>query len=188
MSATLVLNSSYAIIDAYSRDDYQRVIKKVAASKVEVLSVYDDKTLRSWKQAMEAPAVVRFKHYVHVPFKSSKVMQFSRRNIWLRDKCICQYCGCKLQFNEMTWDHVIPKDQGGKSTWLNIVAACLDCNGEKANRTPEQAGMRLLRKPYIPRVSMTRAQQVLLWARNLKQLPHESWARWIYENVPLDEE
>jgi 5-methylcytosine-specific restriction endonuclease McrA len=82
--------------------------------------------------------------------RHKKPVKFSRVNIYGRDDYKCQYCGHKKSINELTYDHVIPRSQGGKTTWTNIVSACGECNSKKAGRTPEQARMKLLKKPVQP--------------------------------------
>lgn len=79
-----------------------------------------------------------------------KEVRFSRRNIFERDKQRCQYCGYRLSRSELTIDHVIPQSKGGKDTWENLVLACVKCNVKKANRTPREAHMPLIRKPTKP--------------------------------------
>ena len=106
---------------------------------------------------------------------------FSRRNIFKRDHGTCQYCGARPGSYELTIDHVLPRAQGGVSRWDNCVLACVECNSRKANRTPEQAGMKL-RKPPI------RPQWRPLYASN--GLRMESWSRFVseaYWNVTLEE-
>ena len=76
--------------------------------------------------------------------------KMSRRNIYYRDKNICQYCGQKFRTEDLNLDHVIPKSKGGEMTWQNIVCSCIPCNDKKRNRTPAQAGMRLVRQPKPP--------------------------------------
>mgnify|MGYP000945518126 CR=1 FL=1 len=78
-------------------------------------------------------------------------VRFSRQNVFLRDENTCQYCGRTLPRSQLNLDHVIPRSQGGATTWENVVCSCIACNLKKGGRTPEQAGMRLLRKPFRPR-------------------------------------
>lgn len=78
-------------------------------------------------------------------------VSFSRRNIFARDQHRCQYCGQRPAKQELTIDHVMPKSRGGKDSWDNLVLACVNCNVSKGNRTPEEAGMRLLTRPAAPR-------------------------------------
>ncbi len=82
--------------------------------------------------------------------KMKRVVKFSRENIYARDNFTCQYCGSKKKSGDLNKDHVVPRHQGGKTHWENIVTSCYPCNGKKANRTPEQAGMKLKKAPYKP--------------------------------------
>ena len=94
------------------------------------------------------PAVVRL---VSMFKKKKKPVKFSRINIYTRDKFRCRYCGKKGTTKDFTFDHVIPRIQNGKTSWTNIVTCCVPCNRDKGGRTPEQAGMRLIKKPVQPK-------------------------------------
>lgn len=124
------------------------------------------------------PDVVVLERYGQVP---RRTVPFNRRNLYARDQNRCQYCRRKLEAKELTIDHVIPRVQGGKSSWTNCVLACVACNRKKAHRTPRQANMQLLRPPVRPR-----------WTpRHLFHgLPHRAtWEKVIghaYWNVTLD--
>ena len=98
-------------------------------------------------QRLRVPEVVALNSFDRVP---SSTVTFSRRNIFKRDRFTCQYCGRQPRPDELTIDHVVPKAQGGTSTWDNCVLACVNCNHRKADRTPEQAGFRLKKKPIRP--------------------------------------
>jgi 5-methylcytosine-specific restriction endonuclease McrA len=78
-------------------------------------------------------------------------VRFSRINIFARDSFTCQYCGRRPPRSELNLDHVVPRALGGRSTWENVVASCVECNRRKGGRTPEQAGLRLTRLPSRPR-------------------------------------
>ncbi|AKU91274.1 HNH endonuclease [Vulgatibacter incomptus] len=80
-------------------------------------------------------------------------VRFSRHNIYLRDDNTCQYCGRRLPRSELNLDHVKPRSHGGCTSWENVVCSCIPCNLKKANRTPDQAGMRLLNEPIRPKWS-----------------------------------
>jgi 5-methylcytosine-specific restriction endonuclease McrA len=97
---------------------------------------------------IEAPKIIRFLNFKKVPVRNN--VRFSRRNIFIRDNYTCQYCGGKPKTSELELEHIIPKSRGGKSVWENTVCACSFCNDEKRDRTPEEAGMKLLRKPFKP--------------------------------------
>ena len=94
------------------------------------------------------PAVIVLKSYVRKKFMSYAC---NRKNVVWRDKNICQYCGNRFCFADLTMDHVIPKSRGGDKSWTNIVACCKRCNNNKGNRTPEEAKMPLIKKPFIPK-------------------------------------
>ncbi len=94
------------------------------------------------------PRIVRVLTFSRLPKRDVK---FNRRNIFARDGNTCQYCGKKFPTQELSFDHVIPRSHGGKSTWSNIVCACIRCNVRKGGRTPQQAHLRLIRKPIKPR-------------------------------------
>ena len=82
-------------------------------------------------------------------------VRFSRHNIYMRDGNTCQYCGLELPRTDLNLDHVVPRAQGGRTTWENVVCCCIDCNLSKGARTPEQAGLKLLKSPVRPRWTPT---------------------------------
>ncbi len=109
-----------------------------------------------------------------------QTVTFSRRNLFKRDHSTCQYCACQPGTEELTIDHVLPRSQGGQTTWENCVLACVSCNAKKANRTPEQAMMKLRRAPVRP------SWKPLYDATGVRIA---SWSRFLsdaYWNVPLD--
>jgi 5-methylcytosine-specific restriction endonuclease McrA len=93
---------------------------------------------------MRLPSVIRLLEYRRIPHQSRAL---SRKNILLRDRNTCQYCGTVLPSGELTLDHVIPRSRGGSSTWENLVACCHLCNRRKGNQFPTEAGMKLMREP-----------------------------------------
>jgi 5-methylcytosine-specific restriction endonuclease McrA len=106
---------------------------------------------------------------------------FCRRNVFKRDHVTCQYCGARPGSEELTIDHIIPRAQGGQTNWENCVLACVPCNARKANRTPEQAGMKLRRHPIRP------SWKPLYDSANIRIA---SWSRFLseaYWNVSLEE-
>jgi 5-methylcytosine-specific restriction endonuclease McrA len=100
--------------------------------------------------AIAVPRIIRLLGYDKLPRQDVK---FNRRNIYARDSNRCQYCGKKFSTTELSLDHVLPKSQGGKTTWDNIVCCCVRCNVKKGGRTPEQAHMHLIVKPTKPKRS-----------------------------------
>jgi 5-methylcytosine-specific restriction endonuclease McrA len=135
---------------------WEKVIIELTNRKVEVLEeypevIYPESLARSvmipgWTGRM--PAVVRLLKPVST-FK--KGVKFSRINVFTRDNFTCQYCGAKKGMKDLNYDHVVPRIQGGKTVWENIVTACYPCNDRKAGRTPEQAGMKLRKQPVVPK-------------------------------------
>jgi len=97
---------------------------------------------------IRVPRVVVLSAYEHLP--KGKV-RFSRLNIYARDHDTCQYCGRQMARSELNLDHVVPRSQGGKTSWENVVCSCVPCNLNKGGRTPEQAGIKLLKRPARPR-------------------------------------
>jgi 5-methylcytosine-specific restriction endonuclease McrA len=96
------------------------------------------------------PRIIRLLGYDKLPRQDVK---FNRRNIYARDSNRCQYCGKKFATQDLSLDHVVPRSQGGKASWENIVCCCIKCNVKKGGRTPEQAHMHLITKPIKPRRS-----------------------------------
>ena len=94
--------------------------------------------------SLRLPRVILLAVYDRMPRKEVK---FTRHNIFQRDKNTCQYCGKKFDTRDLNLDHVVPRQHNGPTTWENIVCSCIPCNTRKSNRTPEQAGMHLIRQP-----------------------------------------
>ena len=140
---TLLLSAGYEPIKVVS---WQRAITLLTLGKVEVVEEYD-RHVRSPTVVVKMPAVVRLLQAFR---RHRKPVKFSRINIYARDRYRCQYCSRKLPIADLTYDHVVPRARGGKTDWENIVTACAPCNLRKADRTPEQAGMRLIVKPIRP--------------------------------------
>ena len=126
---------------------------------------------------LRVPEVVTLTDYDRLPAAS---VTFSRRNIFKRDRYTCLYCGKQPGMEELTLDHVIPRAQGGESRWDNCVLACLTCNKRKADRTPQQAGMKLRKEPVQP------TWRPLYAAHDVRI---ESWSKFVseaYWNVKLE--
>lgn len=131
---------------------------------------------------VKVPRVILLQAYDRVP---KKQIRFSRYNIFARDKNTCQYCGDRFVRADLNLDHVMPRSQGGQTTWENIVCSCIECNRRKGGRTPKQAGMELIRKPKRPH-----------WTECLNLTPkHKLFREWIpffdvvdfsYWNVELE--
>lgn len=144
----LVLNFNYQPLNV---TNVRRAIVLICLGKAETVET-DSGVFRAASLAIEVPAVVRLQHYVKRPIP---VLRVSRKSIFARDAHTCQYCGVSRV--PLTLDHIIPKDKGGHTDWDNLVCCCIKCNNKKGNRTPEEAGMRLIRQPmrpkYLPYIS-----------------------------------
>ena len=137
-------------------------------------------SVRTVSFRIRIPRVILLVVFDRLPKKEVK---FTRHNIFERDKNTCQYCGQVFDRRDLNLDHVIPRDRGGPTTWENIVCSCVPCNTKKANQTPQEAGMRLIRKPKRPKwrpfvhVTFSAPQ-------------HESWRHFVdlaYWNVELSD-
>lgn len=104
--------------------------------------------IRSSRMSVVKPRVIVLKHYKGFVVRRAKL---SRRNLYLRDDKTCQYCGVHGTLSDMNIEHVVPKSRGGQTKWNNVVLACVPCNQRKDNRTPEEAKMKLIRKPFEPK-------------------------------------
>jgi 5-methylcytosine-specific restriction endonuclease McrA len=138
----------------------------------------DEPFIQAVRFRLRVPEVVVLTHYDRVPGNS---VPFSRRNIYKRDRFTCQYCGAQPGTNELTVDHVIPRSQGGTTSWENCVLACVTCNSRKADRTPAQAHMPLRHPP-------TKPYWRPMYAAHAVRI--ESWSRFVseaYWNVELGE-
>jgi 5-methylcytosine-specific restriction endonuclease McrA len=140
--------------------------------------------VRTVNRAILVPRVIILQLYDRIP--RTKV-RFSRYNIYLRDGNTCQYCGRELPRTDLNLDHVVPRAQGGRTTWENVVCCCIDCNLSKGARTPEQAGIKLLKMPLRPRWTPTFRTQVGK-VRYREWLPFLGVADASYWNVELKDD
>lgn len=139
----VVLNASYEV---FAVVDLPRAVGYVLLEKAEVVAVRDGLPLRSAGGfTMPVPSVVRLVKYVRLPV-SALVPGWTRDGLIRRDGRTCAYCGG----SGGTVEHIVPVSRGGRSTWLNTVAACQRCNNHKSDRTPAEAGMRLRFQPTVP--------------------------------------
>lgn len=104
--------------------------------------------VRTVRFDLAVPRIIRVLTFARLPRQEVK---FNRRNLFARDASTCQYCGKRFSTAQLSLDHVVPRSQGGPSTWDNMVCACVKCNVRKGGRTPEQANMKLIRNPVKPR-------------------------------------
>src|SRR6202789_231412 len=136
----LVLNASYEPINICgARRALVLVLKGIARTEEE-----HGLMLHAQRSRIPMPSVIRLLEYRRIPHQTRAL---SRKNILLRDRNSCQYCGVVLPSSELTLDHVIPRSRGGNSTWENLVACCHSCNRRKGNQLPGEASMKLMREP-----------------------------------------
>jgi len=174
MQSTLLLAASYEPIDVIS---WQEAVRLLTLGKCEVIEEYD-KDLRSTYLVIKMPAVVRL---VQMFSRRKKKVKFSRVNIYARDKYKCQYCRTKGKLKDFTFDHVVPRAKGGKTTWENIVTCCIPCNSKKGHKSLKDAGMKLIKQPvqpeWLPAVAIRISQ---------KSMP-DAWRDYLYWNTALEE-
>lgn len=165
----LLLNASEEVLDII---DWTRAVSLLFTNKAEKpwrgCNHYKIKTTSGY---YELPMVIVLREFVHVPYFRSKAP--SKRNVYKRDGNRCQYCGCSLNSKNSSIDHILPSSRGGKSTWQNLAAACKPCNKRKGNRTPEEAGMPLLRETFTP----TKQAMMVANIRNLGRC--EDWLSYL---------
>lgn len=147
---TLVLNADWRPYEVVSWREAMSLLFRDSAYAV---VYHDGREVRSAAQSYPVPSVVVLKAYA----TRKRNVRFSRHNIYRRDNFECLYCGAsalrkEVLLTELTFDHVVPRAQGGPTTWENIATCCLPCNLKKGSRTPAQARMPLLRPPYLPKV------------------------------------
>ena len=111
------------------------------------LAAANEEAIHTPTRAIRVPRVVVLVAHAHLPHHR---VRFSRLNVYARDESTCQYCGRRRSRSELNLDHVIPRSRGGSTSWENVVCSCVACNLRKGGRTPEEAGMRLLRHPSRP--------------------------------------
>ena len=167
MTQTLMLSQGYEPIKVVT---WQRAITLLFLGKVEVIEEYDTQ-IKSTSIVIKMPAVVRLLGAFR---RKKKPVRFSRVNIYGRDKYCCQYCSKKITMGSGTYDHVVPRAQGGKTEWTNIVTSCELCNQKKGGRTPAQARMKLRKQPIRP------AWVPITLVNVTKESAPDAWASYLY--------
>ena len=172
MEWTLLLNSTFEPLKVVT---WKKAVVMVMLGKVEVVEEYD-RLFRGVTMALRLPAVIRLNRFIK---RGAPIVKFSRQNLYVRDRGRCQYCRAPFEPKELTYDHVIPRSKGGQTEWTNIVTCCIACNLKKGGRTPEEAGMSLIRKPkapiWIP---------LLMMCLGIEEAP-DPWKDYLYLNREL---
>jgi 5-methylcytosine-specific restriction endonuclease McrA len=171
----LILNADYQPLSYFplSLWSWQDAIKAVFLDRVNVIDHYEQ-CVRSPNFEMQMPSVVALKDFV----PQNRTPAFTRFNLFLRDGFECVYCGSS---DELTFDHVVPRRLGGKTTWENIAAACSKCNLKKGGRLPKDAAMHPKVPPFQPNMHQLQAQGRRFPPNHL----HESWLDYLYWDVEL---
>lgn len=175
----LVLNADFRPLSylPLSLWPWQEAVKAAFLDRVNIVAVYE-RRVRSPSVEMHLPSVVSLKEYVPM----SRRPAFTRFNVFLRDRFVCQYCGRSFPTEVLTFDHVIPRVRGGRTKWSNVVTACAPCNLRKGHRLPKECGVHPKRPPVEPS-----AYQLL---ENGRAFPpgylHESWRDYLYWDTELD--
>jgi len=178
-SPALVLNADFRPLSYFplSLWSWQDAVKAVFLDRVNIVSEYE-REIHSPSFTMRLPSVIALKTYIPLTRRPA----FTRFNVFLRDRFACQYCGTAQPTSELTFDHVIPRSRGGRTTWENVVAACTDCNLRKGSQLPKDAGMHPRRAANEP--SNHQLQQ------NGRAFPpnflHDSWRDYLYWDSELD--
>ena len=172
----LVLNADYRPLSYYPLSiwSWQDTIKAVFLDRVNILENYD-RHVHSPSFEMVLPSVISLKTYVKPP----RFPAFTRFNVFLRDRFTCQYCGTRA---ELTFDHLVPRSRGGRTTWDNVVAACSSCNLLKGRYLPHECGMFPTQKPLRPSVQQLHSNGRLFPPNYL----HRSWLDYLYWDSELE--
>ena len=143
-SAVLLLNQNFVPLTTCSA---RRAIVMVWTGKAEIIEI-TELCVHSVSMVFDVPSIIRLLIFVSISHRCN--IQLTKQNILRRDRKTCQYCGEKD--GPMTVDHVIPRSLGGDESWGNLVCACASCNNKKGDRTPQEAGLSLIRKPKKPSI------------------------------------
>ena len=163
----LVLNATYEPINVTAVRRAMVLLLKGVAQAEEMHNA----EVHSAANSHKVPSVIRLLAYRHIPQQSRAL---SRKNILLRDRNTCQFCGKVFPSSELTLDHVMPRSRGGRSSWENLVACCYRCNNTKGDRTPEEAGLKLARKPRPFTLHTSRQLMRLIGHRD------ERWRKYLF--------
>lgn len=177
--AALVLNADFRPLSYFplSLWSWQDTVKAVFLGRVNVVAEYDT-MISSPSRVVRLPSVISLKEYV----APARRPAFTRFNMFLRDRFDCQYCGQRFYPEDLTFDHVIPRSRGGRTTWENVVTACGACNLRKGNRLPHVAKMHPRIRPHEPTVPELQAHGRAFPPNYL----HHSWADYLYWDSELE--
>jgi 5-methylcytosine-specific restriction endonuclease McrA len=175
----LILNADYRPLSYFPLSiwPWQEAVKAIFRDTVTVIEEYD-RYIHSPTTEFRLPSVIALKEYMRV----SENPAFTRFNVFLRDCWHCQYCGDPYKTHQLTFDHVIPRSRGGRTSWDNIVSACKPCNTKKGNKLPHDCGMHPMTAPREP--SLFELQET--GRRFPPNFLHESWGDFLYWDSELE--
>lgn len=179
-SPALILNADFRPLSYFplSTLRWQDAVKAVFLDRVNIVAHYD-RYVSSPSFEMQLPSVIALKEYISPQHKPA----FSRFNVFLRDDFTCQYTGEKHPVSDLTFDHVIPRSKGGKTSWDNIVTASRQANNKKGDKSLQECGMKLLKKPFEP----SAFQLHEMGKKYPPQFLHETWEDFLYWDGELDQ-
>jgi len=166
MSQVLVLNASYEPLNITT---WRRAIVMMMKGKAESL---EEDTTHLVREDTLLPTVIRLRKFVHVPFRE---LSLTRKNVLHRDGFKCQYCGNGAE-QKLSIDHVMPRSRGGLDIWENVTTACLACNAQKGNKTPQEANMTLSHIPKRPIGHLTFETR-----RQINSGKHKEWSKYLID-------
>jgi 5-methylcytosine-specific restriction endonuclease McrA len=164
---------------------YRRALTLVVSNKAIVLESYSNTRVKAASIDMPIPSVIQCTRSTFIPKRYVNILPFTRKNVYIRDQGLCQYCGRKVGLNSFSFDHIIPRCKGGLSRWENIVICCMKCNAEKGSKSLSKFKRPLLRQPIAPRLD--KAAPAHLVNKIAAEIPHKTWLDWIYWSVILEE-
>jgi 5-methylcytosine-specific restriction endonuclease McrA len=180
MLDALALNLAGIPMDIIS---WRKAVTLWALGRAEILASYEDRFIHSPRLTLAMPSVVQCLDVRSMPRNFTHVLPLTRRNLYGRDGGLCVYCGQKISLSSFTIDHVIPRSQGGKTSWDNVVTACMHCNNRKGNRRPRPGEIDMLHEPFVPR--LTHAAPRNLVEKLSFRAPPMAWSTYIYWSVAL---
>jgi 5-methylcytosine-specific restriction endonuclease McrA len=170
MKSVLLLNCTGDVLNFVNE---RKALKLWLKERVDIVSTWVDESFDLIGKTFFLPAIIKLRYFVNRKFQTR--LTFSRLAVLKRDCYHCSYCGHFVRPNNITVDHIIPKSRGGGSTFANCVAACRDCNRRKANKTPEEAEMKLLVEPITPRGYLYHIPMSAAW--------HSDWDKFLFGEV-----
>jgi 5-methylcytosine-specific restriction endonuclease McrA len=166
MHRVLVLNATYEPLSIVS---VQRAVVLLLKEKAELIEAATER-LHAARASLPVPLVIRLVYYVRIPHPV--VLAPTRKSVALRDNYTCQYCGATPGRTFLTLDHVVPRSRGGQTTWENVITACRACNMRKGDRTPEEAGLALRKRPGRP--------HYLAFLLLTEAAPRDVWSKYVF--------